>query len=140
MDSEQDKTEAVRRIRATWAMAAADADRAGRIFYSNLFRIDETTKPLFAGDMALQARKLTDTLSFIVDHLEDPDILLPAAIDLAKRHVGYGVTAGQYASVGSALIDTFRQMLGAGFSGEDEKAWVQTYQSLANAMISAAYP
>ena len=132
--------ETVERIRATWALAAIDSDRTARVFYANLFRLDPTTKPLFVGDLRLQGRKLTQTLSFIVDNLEEPETLMPAAIDLAKRHVGYGVSSAQYASVGAALIDTFKQLLGADFSTADEAAWTTTYHNLSSAMIDAAYP
>lgn len=128
------------RIRATWVLAVTDRERTARVFYANLFRLDATTKPLFVGDLELQGRKLVQTLSFIVDHLEDLDVLVPAARDLAINHVGYGVTAEQYASVGTALIETLRQLLGSSFSPEDEKAWVDTYETLADVMIRAAYP
>ena len=134
-----DATERNDRVRATWALAAADAPRTGRVFYSNLFRLDPTTKVLFVGDLDLQARKLTQTLSFIVDHLEDTETLLPAAVALAKRHVGYGVTAEQYGAVGNALIETFRQLLGPAFLPEDQAAWVETYEGLSGAMVEAAY-
>ena len=129
----------VERIRASWALAATDADRTAQVFYANLFRLDRSTKPLFVGDLVLQGRKLTQTLTFIVDNLEEPDTLLPAAVDLARRHVAYGVTADQYASVGAALIQTFKQLLGPAFSPEDEAAWAVTYQGLSDAMIDAAY-
>lgn len=110
------------------------------VFYSNLFRIDPTTKPLFVGDLTLQGRKLTQTLSFIVDHIDDEDVLMPAAVDLALRHVGYGVEPEHYASVGAALIETFRQLLGPAFSEEDAAAWVEAYTALSTAMVDAAYP
>ena len=131
--------DAVERIRATWALAASDADTTARVFYGKLFRLDPTTKPLFVGDLALQGRKLTQTLTFIVDNLEDADVLYPAAIDLAQRHVAYGVQAAQYASVGSALMATFKQLLGPAFSPEDEAAWTKAYSGLADAMVKAAY-
>ncbi len=132
--------DAVERIRASWALAAADAETTARVFYAKLFRLDPSTKPLFVGDLTLQGRKLTQTLTFIVDNLEDTDLLFPAAIDLAQRHVAYGVQEDQYASVGVALIDTFKQLLGSAFSAEDEQAWQTTYQGLSDAMIQAAYP
>ena len=132
--------DAVERIRASWALAASDADTTANVFYAKLFRLDPSTKPLFVGDLGLQGRKLTQTLSFIVDNLEDPDVLVPAAIDLAQRHVSYGVVAEQYASVGAALIDTFKRLFGAAFSPEDEAAWLEAYQGLSDAMIRAAYP
>lgn len=132
--------DAVERIRASWAIAASDADTTARVFYAKLFRLDPSTKPLFVGDLSLQGRKLTQTLTFIVDNLEDADVLYPAAIDLAQRHVAYGVQAEQYASVGAALIATFKQLLGPMFSAEDEAAWLVAYQGLSGAMIGAAYP
>lgn len=110
------------------------------MFYANLFRIDVSTKPLFVGNLELQGRKLIQTLGFIVDHLDDADELLPAARDLAIRHVSYGVQPGQYDSVGTALIKTLKQLLGADFGPEDEKAWTETYTFLSGAMIKAAYP
>ncbi len=130
----------VERIRTSWSIAAVDPGRTAQIFYANLFRLDPTTKPLFVGNLSLQGRKLTQTLSFIVDNLENPDTLMPAAVDLAKRHVGYGVVPEQYASVGAALIETFKQLLGPAFTPEDEAAWGEVYQGLSGAMIAAAYP
>ena len=120
--------EDVERVRQGWAVAASVPDETSRVFYAHLFRIDPSTKPLFKGDMELQGRKLVDTISFIVDHLEDADALLPAARDLAVRHVSYGVTAGQYASVGAALIAALKQLaggrvLGRGRGGLGRDLW-----------------
>ncbi len=128
------------RIRRTWAQAVSISEEMSRVFYGNLFRLDPTTKPLFVGDLRLQGRKLVQTLGFIVDNLEDPDTLLPAAEALAIRHVDYGVVAEQYGSVGAALIKTLKQLLGDDFSREDEKAWASVYSGLSDAMIKAAYP
>ena len=126
-------------IRQTWALAAAVPDQTARTFYGNLFRMDASTKPLFVGDIDLQGRKLTQTLSFIVDHLDDTDVLLQAARELAIRHVDYGVTAEQYASVGAALIKTLKQLLGPQFSAEDEAAWGRVYGTLSSHMTQSAY-
>ena len=129
----------IERVRSTWALAAADPARTGQVFYSILFRVDPTTKPLFVGDLELQSRKLVQTLTYIVDNLEDPDSLLPTAIDLAITHVGYGVMPEQYASVGQALMEALRQLLGPSFSAEDQEAWGTTYEGLSSEMIKAAY-
>ncbi|NRB02271.1 MAG: hemin receptor [Rhodobacteraceae bacterium] len=132
-------TSDIDRIRQSWSLAMANPTQTSTLFYSNLFRIDETAKPLFVGDLALQGRKLMETLGFIVDHLEEPETLLPAAEDLAKAHVSYGVTQDQYAGVGQALILTLQQLLGVNFTPEDEQAWGRVYTSLADHMISVAY-
>lgn len=135
-----DVNDTIDRIQASWALAASDGERASHLFYANLFRLDPASKALFAGDMKLQGRKLAQTLTFIVDHLDDPETLFPAAVDLAVRHVSYGVTAEQYDMVGRALIDSLRQILGPAFTPEDEAAWRDTYSLLANTMVEAAYP
>ena len=126
-------------VRSTWALAAANASTS-QVFYANLFRVDPSTKPLFVGDLTLQGRKLTETLNFVVDHLDEPDALMPAAENLARRHLSYNVTKDQYTSVGDALIATFRQLLGSEFTPEAEQAWTETYKALVNIMIKAAYP
>lgn len=126
-------------IRRTWAMAAAVPDQTAQVFYGNLFRMDASTRPLFAGDMKLQGRKLAQTLSFIVDHLDEPEPLLQAARELAIRHVDYGVVAAQYASVGGALIATLKQLLGPSFTAEDEAAWGRVYTVLSDHMVQSAY-
>lgn len=134
-----DAEERIARVRKGWALALGDAPRVSTAFYAEMFRRDPTTKPLFVNDIALQGRKLMETLSYIVDTLDDPDMLLPAARDLAMRHVAYGVSAPQYAAVGGALIATLKSMLGPEFTAADEQAWSETYAALAGEMTRAAY-
>lgn len=130
----------VDRIRASWAMAAQDPEHLADVFYSTLFELDDTTRPLFEGNMKVQGKKLANTLSYIVDHVDNTDVLVPAAELLAIRHVQYGVIHEQYASVGAALIATFKKVLGDSFSPEDEEAWAGAYGTLSGVMIAAAYP
>ena len=127
------------RIRATWSLAMSDPARTSTLFYSTLFRLDPSTKPLFVGDLELQGRKLIQTLAFIVDHLDDLETLLPAAHDLAISHVSFGVTADQYDTVGAALITTLQKLLGAGFTPHDTEIWTDVYTVLATHMVRSAY-
>lgn len=127
------------RIRRTWAKAAAAGDLVGQIFYAKLFDIAPASRAMFPDAMDDQARKLLQTLNWIIDHLDDADALVPAAQNLAVRHVKFGVTAEHYPAVGEALIATLRQGLSAEFDEEDEAAWLRTYAQLSGVMISAAY-
>lgn len=96
-------------IRKTWSLAALNKMQVALIFYANLFRIAPETEALFKNDLTSQGEKLMDTLAFVVDHLDEPETLLPAACDLSVRHVGYGVTEEHYAFVkrieSSTLVD-----------------------------------
>lgn len=127
-------------LRQSWSTAVADRTTLARLFYTRLFQIAPDTEVLFEKDLTAQGRKLVATLSFIIDNLDDPDSLLPAAGDLARRHVGYNVKASQYAVVGQALIETLRDLLGEQFDRRTEEAWTSTYQALSQHMVETAYP
>lgn len=130
----------VERVRRSWATAAASAALTGALFYGRLFRTHPELRDLFPHDLKAQERKLVQTLGFVVDALDDPDRLTPAAEALAARHVGYGVKAEHYAPVGDALVWTLGEMLGDAFEPEDRAAWAGVYGALAGAMIRSAYP
>lgn len=128
------------RIRKNWARAIAAREIIGRVFYENLFRIAPETRALFPDTLDEQGRKLVQTLSWIVDTLDNADDLVAGAEALAVRHVGYGVKPEQYTAVGTALIATLQAGLGEDFSAADEAAWVRVYTGLSQSMIKAAYP
>ena len=135
-----DLSENESRVRGTWAIAMANREQVARMFYTLLFRSHPEVKPLFGTDIEAQGQKLVDTLNFIVDGLDAPDVLLPAARDLAIRHVGYGVLPEHYAAVGAALLETLETLLGPEFDADSRAAWEGIYGMLSSYMIEQAYP
>jgi hemoglobin-like flavoprotein len=116
-------------------------ETAAKLFYQRLWEVDASTAPLFArSDMALQGHKLMAAIALVVNGLNRPETVIPAAQDMARRHVGYGVTRAHYASVGAALLWTLGQGLGDRFTPEVEAAWTAAYELLSAIMIEAAYP
>lgn len=89
--------------------------------------------------MKAQGRKLLTTLAFVVRGLDKPEQIVPAAEQLAIKHVDYGVTARHYTLVGNALLRTLKKGLGDDFTPEVRAAWVAAYQLLADVMRAAAY-
>jgi hemoglobin-like flavoprotein len=88
--------------------------------------------------MAEQGAKLMATLGMVVGALNRPETVIPAAQALAVKHVGYGVTKPQYASVGAALLWTLEQGLGAGYTPDVAAAWASAYRLLSGVIIAAA--
>lgn len=127
------------RIRQNWANAILARDIVGELFYEKLFQIAPNARSLFPKSMDDQGRKLVQTLSWIVDHLDQPEELGASAEALAMRHLAYGVLPDDYDAVGAALIATLRTGLGDSFSKEDEAAWTRVYDGLSKQMITAAY-
>ncbi|MEL6680704.1 MAG: globin family protein, partial [Pseudomonadota bacterium] len=109
-------------VQSSFAKVAPISDKAAELFYGRLFEIAPEVKPMFAGDMAEQGKKLMKTLGTVVNGLNNLDTVLPAAKDLAARHVTYGVTPKHYEPVGAALIWTLEQGLGPDFDAETRRA------------------
>jgi nitric oxide dioxygenase len=127
-------------VQQSFRQVEAIRETAAKLFYARLWEIDPSTAPLFArSDMMLQGHKLMAALALVVNGLNRPETVIPVAQDMARRHVGYGVTRAHYASVGTALLWTLEQGLGDGFTPEVEAAWRAAYALLSAIMIEAAY-
>ena len=127
-------------VQQSFRQVEAIQEAAAKLFYERLWQVDPSTAPLFArSDMALQGHKLMAAIALMVNGLSRPEAVIPAAQDMARRHVAYGVTRAHYASVGAALLWTLRHSLGAGFTPEAEAAWTAAYELLSAIMIEAAY-
>ena len=127
-------------VQSSWDKVVPIADQAAEIFYGKLFEMDPEVKPLFANsDMSEQGKKLMQMITMAVKGLDNLDQLVPAVQELGKRHVGYGVTAEHYDTVGAALLDTLAAGLGEAFTPETKEAWTLTYTTLADVMKEASY-
>jgi len=136
----QDMTpESKRLIKETWALVVPIADTAAQLFYNRLFEIDPSTRALFkTTNMAEQRKKLMHTLTVALQSLDKLEALVPVVENLGRRHVGYGVTAAHYESVGAALLWTLEQGLGKAWTPEAAAAWTELYGVLSAVMRGAA--
>jgi hemoglobin-like flavoprotein len=126
-------------IQQSWAEVVPITDTAAGLFYQRLFALDPEVRPLFKGDMREQGQKLMKMLGLVVNSLGRLDELVPAAQDMARRHVGYGVKPAHYDTVGAALLWTLEQGLGSKFTDEVKAAWASAYGVLSQVMKDAAY-
>ena len=129
----------VKAIQGSFTKVVPIAEQAAALFYGRLFEIAPEVKPLFRGDMTEQGRKLMATLGVVVNGLGNLESILPAASALAKRHVDYGVKAGDYAPVGAALLWTLERGLGKDWTADLAAAWGAAYAVLSDYMIAEAY-
>lgn len=131
--------EQIEHVQTSWRAVVPIADKAADLFYDRLFVLDEGLRPLFADDLAEQKKKLLAMLGRVVSMLRDTAGLVPAVQELGRRHVGYGVKDEDYATVGSALLWTLEQGLGAGWTPEVRDSWVAAYTLLTSVMQDAAH-
>ena len=119
-------------IKQSWADVVPIADTAARLFYDRLFEIDPGTAEMFVGvDMDQQRTKLLSAIGLVVDSVDDFESLVPVLQDLGRRHACYGVGDHHYDSVGTALLWTLEQGLGAAFNAETRAAWTIAYATIA---------
>lgn len=132
--------EQIQLVKSTWQQVLPIQAAAAGLFYGRLFELAPDTRPLFKRDIHAKGAMLMSTLDTVVRSLQDLGPVLPAARQLARRHVGYGVRPQHYDSVGTALIWTLEQGLGAALTPAARQSWLLAYTTLADAMKAAAYP
>jgi len=125
-------------VRTSFAQVAPIAGPAAKLFYSRLFELDPSLRPLFKSDLEEQGNKLMTMIGGVVDMLDQPDKLLPLAQNLGRRHAAYGVEDSHYETVGAALLWTLEKGLGTAFTLEVEQAWAAAYGLLSTTMRTAA--
>ena len=109
-------------VTSTWALVSGDLAGVGKLFYATLFeQAPELSTTLFAKvNMETQALRLMQVVDAAVGLLGKPDELVPALMELGKRHVGYGVEEKHYGTVAVALLATLKKGLGSAFTPEVE--------------------
>ena len=125
-------------VKESWAKVVPIKEQAAELFYGKLFELDPALKPMFKGNMQEQGRKLTAMINTAVSGLDRLEAIVPAVQDLGRRHVAYGVRDSHYDTVGTALVWTLEQGLGADFTPACKAAWVTVYGVLSGTMKEAA--
>jgi methyl-accepting chemotaxis protein len=125
-------------VKTSWEKVEPIAEQAADIFYTTLFEMDPKLKPLFKGDIKEQGKKLMTMIGSAVGLLYNLDKLVPIVEKLGERHAGYGVVAGDYETVGAALLETLEQGLGSYFTPDVKTAWIEVYTVLSTTMLEAA--
>jgi hemoglobin-like flavoprotein len=115
-------------------IAAAAAD----LFYTRLFTLDPTLRPMFKGELTRQGQMLMSMIGAAVNGLRNLDKLAPVVRQLGARHTDYGVRKEHYATVGSALMWTLERGLGDKFTPDVRDAWAGAYQLLSEVMQQGA--
>ena len=128
----------VRLVRDSFALLAPHADEVAAAFYDRLFALDPALRALFPADLAAQRRKLVAALAMAVGALDRPEALAPALAALGRRHAGYGVEDGHFATVGAVLLATLEGRLGGRFDAATRDAWTACYGLVAGAMRDGA--
>ncbi|MEZ5386285.1 MAG: globin domain-containing protein [Prosthecobacter sp.] len=128
----------VHTIRKSFAQLARHEHVAGLVFYRRLFERAPELKPMFKGDIELQAKKLLEMLGVLIAMLERPHGLELELKAMGARHAGYGVKDEHYAVVGQALLDMLGETLDGDFTPDVREAWTWLYGAVESTMRAGA--
>lgn len=125
-----------RLVRQSYAAIAEEADAIGLLFYGRLFELDPSLRSLFQNDIQVQTRKLMDTLSALLESLDNLDALKPALHALGQRHATYRVQPQHYDTVCTAMEWAIAQSLEQDLDAEPILAWRVLLQTVSATMLS----
>jgi nitric oxide dioxygenase len=121
-------------IRQSWQRLDGERPALAARFYGRFFAIAPYARSLFDSDLAAQARKLAETLDFLVSHLDDAPARAEAVRALARRHAGYGVVPADYAPVSEAMIWTLDRVFEPPLDTATRDAWLLAVHELTRQM------
>jgi hemoglobin-like flavoprotein len=109
------------------------------VMYERLFEAHPGTRGMFRRNASeVQERMLVDTLTSILDHVEDAPWLAERLFALGARHVSYGVTNDMYAWIGSALSTALQEVCKGEWTPELARAWDGAYRAISAVMCQGA--
>jgi hemoglobin-like flavoprotein len=107
-------------------------------FYQQVFQRDPALRPLFPSDLTELRVKFAQKLTEIVRAMPRLGELLTHTRALGARHVGYGVRAADYRTVGDSLIAALADVLGEEFDTATREAWELAFNIVAETMLEGA--
>lgn len=128
-------------IKATIPLLEQGGEALTTHFYQKLFRDHPEVKALF--NQAHQAsgaqpRALANSVLMYARHIDHLEALGPLAAQIVNKHVALQVLPEHYPLVGSCLLQSIREVLGAEIATDAIlEAWGAAYQQLADILIQA---
>lgn len=125
-------------VQSSFGRLGADLPAMAARFYQELFQRDPALRPLFTTNLAEQEVKFAQKLSEIVRAMPRLGELLTHTRALGARHVGYGIRAADYQTVGDSLVAALASVLGEGFDAPTREARILAYNIVAETMLEGA--
>lgn len=79
-------------------------------------------------EMLVVCRSVGDIIGRLITTLDEPNQLVPFAVELGRSNPDLGISARMYPAMGEALVWALHLQLGDTFTAELQTAWVECYQ------------
>jgi hemoglobin-like flavoprotein len=98
-------------------------DNLAAVFYGRFFGRHPELREFFSPSLAAQQQMLNETITSVIEHLEDARWVRSNMESLGIRHQSYEVTDEMYDFWTEALVGTLRALSGDGWSDRLERVW-----------------
>ena len=123
-------------IEKSFSKVVENKDLFVQHFYTDLFELAPELEYLFKNtSKEKQGEKLFEALVLLVENIESPEVIEEMLRPLGDDHVGYGTQPKHYKIVGQCLVSSIKKLNGDDWTPEKEKAWLATYEAVAQIMI-----
>ena len=107
-------------------------------FYTRLFDVNPSARPLFKTNLQSQGRVLMGVISTALNQLKDPDSFNQMLVNLAHVHSQRGVRGMQYGIIGDVLFWTLHKCLGPEFDAQTAVAWTKIFSYMLHVIVPVA--
>jgi NAD(P)H-flavin reductase/hemoglobin-like flavoprotein len=128
----------VQLMRDSFAAVEPRLEEASQFFYGMLFSLVPPVRDLFPVNMEVQRSRLMRALVHVVQMVDRPDELVPFLRQLGHDHRKFGVVAGNYEAVVTALLAALRRYAGAAWTPEVDRAWTEAFALISRTMKEAS--
>ncbi|MGH3627557.1 MAG: globin domain-containing protein, partial [Sciscionella sp.] len=125
-------------VRESFAVVEPYSAQVAQYFYAMAFSLNPAVRELFPANMEVQRSRLLRALMHFVQQVDKPGTLVGFLSQLGRDHRKFGVVAGHYEVIGTALLAAVKRYAGETWTEEVERAWAEAYTIMARAMQEAA--
>jgi NAD(P)H-flavin reductase len=127
-----------RLVRESWAVVAPRQNEVTQLFYGIVFSLSPEIRELFPIHLRVVRDRMMHAIVRLVQLVDRPDEALPVLEQLGRDHRKFGVIAGHYETIGTALLAAVKRHARDTWTVEVERAWAEAYTIMARAMLDAA--
>lgn len=128
----------IKRIRDSFNLLSAQADRLMNEFYDRLFAAYPAVRPMFPKDMAAQKKHLLSAVALVVKNADRLGVIEKPLMEMGARHVGYGAKPEHYPIVRDVLLDSMKALAGAAWTDQLRSDWAAAINAVAVVMLRGA--
>jgi len=122
-------------VKKSWAIISERSDDMIMV-YEKLYQWAPDTRAMFNIGIDKQAKKLKDTLAFIVDHLDNEESLANHSKRLGAGHDQYQLKPEHYTKLNIAFVESIEEILGEEYEEKIGLAWKEALEKVSEMMLN----